>query len=169
MASLNSLLKKYKRERKKIYGDGNCLFRAFSFQLTGKEENHPQIREKITAIESLEAFKDLYGSLEAPKHHSIIANAGIYGTDMEIIAASILWERDIYVATDQLKPPTWLLFTPNKKIEKPKISPTITDLPDWIEIVYVNQNHYDATKPIGSERLSRPDGDITPVDYHTNV
>jgi len=35
---------------KKIIGDGNCLFRAFYYIVTGTEEQHLIIRENIATV-----------------------------------------------------------------------------------------------------------------------
>ncbi|KAL5240046.1 hypothetical protein ACI65C_007456, partial [Semiaphis heraclei] len=37
-------------ETKNILGDGNCLYRALSYRITGTEENHREIRKRISEV-----------------------------------------------------------------------------------------------------------------------
>lgn len=48
---------------KNIVGDGNCLYRALSYSLTGSESSHYEIRQKINQvilIKSKHNFNELY-------------------------------------------------------------------------------------------------------------
>ena len=49
---ITSFLQKQGREVDRVLGDGNCLFRALSFQLTGIQDHHMAIRKLIAQCES---------------------------------------------------------------------------------------------------------------------
>ena len=86
----------------KITGDGNCLFRALSYAITGRQIYHGLIRQKIlnhmSEIENL-----LYPHMNMPVKiyfaQSGMSNNAVWGTDVEILAASSLLSTDIYVQT----------------------------------------------------------------------
>ncbi|CAI6350473.1 unnamed protein product [Macrosiphum euphorbiae] len=40
-------------ETKKIIGDGNCLYRALSYWITGTEDNHMEIRKRIAEVRNI--------------------------------------------------------------------------------------------------------------------
>ena len=97
-------------------------------------------------------------------HIKSISQNGVRGTNVEIIAATTLFKMDVYVATDSYKPgvAVWLKYTPYLKVKTlPDIlSATIPMLSGrtgkWIEIVHINNNHFDAIKAIKIETLCRP-------------
>ncbi|KAK4048553.1 hypothetical protein OIV83_004721 [Microbotryomycetes sp. JL201] len=84
-------------------GDGNCLFRALSDQLTGNEASHALIRHKV--CEYLEQNADRYSpyvdSDAVPGgfkgHVASMRQLGTYGTDIELTAFSHLFGRSIKV------------------------------------------------------------------------
>jgi hypothetical protein len=84
-----------------IKGDGNCLFRALSYAITGSQGYHKEVREKVIKhmkiIEKLllPHIKNLSSYLDSSR----MANTDSWGTDVEIIAASSLLSKDIYVYT----------------------------------------------------------------------
>jgi hypothetical protein len=85
-----------------IHGDGNCLFRALSFVITGRQIYHGLVRQKILnhmrEIENL-LHPHMNMSLDMYLAHSGMANEAVWGTDVEILAASSLLSTDIYVYT----------------------------------------------------------------------
>lgn len=92
-----------------ISGDGNCLFRALSFAITGRQIYHRLVRQKILnnmrEIENL-LYPHMNMSLDMYLAQSGMANETVWGTDVEILAASSLLSTDIYVYTkvgDELK------------------------------------------------------------------
>ena len=85
-----------------IVGDGNCLFRALSYAITGRQNYHSLVREKIVQhIRHNEhaLLAHMNGSVNLYLARTGMTNQHVWGTDVEIIAASSLLETDIYVYT----------------------------------------------------------------------
>ena len=87
-----------------------------------------------------------------------------WGTSVEILAFSSLFQVDVFVASDSYHPgqATWIKYSP-------RTSPTLLAVElsgsplgsylslhkDWIEILHVSQSHFDAVKPIMGNNLQR--------------
>ncbi|MCG8621127.1 MAG: hypothetical protein MJE68_03860 [Proteobacteria bacterium] len=92
-----------------IVGDGNCLFRAFSVAVTGWETAHLAFRQLIC-----EHISEVgtYTKKDPTEYFSQtnMTSLGVYGSDVEIMAAAQILGCDIYVYHmygDSLK---WLRF-----------------------------------------------------------
>ena len=161
---LEPFLKQHGRKRKAVIpGDGNCLFSALSYQITGTSEQQSQMRKEIAAFELSQkpVFQALYGT-ENDKtfddHLKEINQDGAWGTDLETAAATLFKLPN--VAMDRAGTAFWGLYSPSDRIEDvPRTSiPVLKDLEDqWIEIMFVNNHHFDAIEPINcGERLPWP-------------
>ncbi|XP_050066084.1 uncharacterized protein LOC126555170 [Aphis gossypii] len=97
----------------KIIGDGNCLFRAFSYLVTGTEEQHLTIRQNIaTVVNTNQKILRYVGGEEQLQSYlkkNKIENEGVWGTDTEIFAAAIYFKTSVYVYCTQTH--TWQLFS----------------------------------------------------------
>ena len=119
----------------RIKGDGNCLFRALSFVVCGSQEEHSIFRQMITSY--MEANEDVMATY-VPDVSSYLAtsdmrNSGVWGTDVEINAASELLGTTIYVLSPYGRNLRWLLFKPT--------TPSASRHKD--EAIYlVNQSHH---------------------------
>ena len=86
----------------KTKGDGNCLFRAISFSISGRQVYHQIVRNKIVehmiAIESA-LRPHMNSSLDNYLARSGMKNQNVWGTDIEILTASSLLQTDIFVYT----------------------------------------------------------------------
>ena len=83
-----------------ISGDGNCLFRAFSYIITGRQIYHATLRERI--VEHMKHITEflvphINTSLDCYLAKTKMATSGVWGTDIEIFAASSLFSTDIFV------------------------------------------------------------------------
>ena len=84
-------------------GDGNCYFRAISYIITGSEENHLVIRNRVvqymcgTISDKLQKY--LNQSVNNYVNLSSMARNGVWATDAEIMATASLLEHDIVVYT----------------------------------------------------------------------
>ena len=98
-----------------INKDGNCLFRCLAKVITGSQEAYPKARGEIcryiatTAKEKLgwcfhttneTPLKYLLRTQMADGNNICADGNNIWGTEMEILAASAILETDIYVATE---------------------------------------------------------------------
>jgi len=101
------------RSIKKIGGDGNCLFRAMSYIITGSEDQHFVIRSAITTHmltiphllnglgadgreNYLEHYNGGYASVEDYLEQTQMAINGTWGTDFEMCLLSHLLHTVIY-------------------------------------------------------------------------
>ena len=86
----------------RIVGDGNCLFRALSYVITRRQNYHSLVREKILKhmrCNEQALLAHINGSVNEYLARTGMGNQQVWGTDVEIIAASSLLETDIYVHT----------------------------------------------------------------------
>ncbi|XP_050434146.1 uncharacterized protein LOC126841600 [Adelges cooleyi] len=95
---------------KSIRGDGNCLFRALSYWVTGSEEHYNIMRKCI--VDFMKNDTQMEFALGAEKvdaylNETMMAENGQWGTDREIIAAAALLETSIYVFTPRHE---WTLY-----------------------------------------------------------
>ena len=83
-----------------VTGDGNCLFRSFSYTITGRQAYYKNIRQKIVA-HMLKIESALQPHIKSSAYdylaRSGMRNDRVWGTDIEILSASSLLNTDIYV------------------------------------------------------------------------
>lgn len=121
---LYSFLQEQGRTIERVLGDGNCLFRALSLQLTGVQDHHLKLRKIIAQYESkIDLFQGIHATINKTRfadHVTNIAKTCTWGTSLEIIATASLFRVDVYVATDSYRPgkPTWLKHAPNLEVVK---------------------------------------------------
>ena len=155
----------------RVLGDGNCLFRSLSLQLTGTQDHHLKLRKTIVEYEQKsQVFEQLHNAInKTPSFSSHLQNMKktcVWGTTVEILATSSLFQIDIYVATDSYKPgkAIWLKYSP-------RTMPTSLDTQlrsvldthqslalqrGWLEIAHVSNCHFDAVKLLARAKLVRP-------------
>jgi hypothetical protein len=126
----------------KIVGDGNCLFRALSYWVTGDEDSHYTIRSKLckfihdnpTSLSDYMQAEDVQfiGKKWCSRPYltrSKMNMWGVWGTSLEIQAAAKLFQRDIYVFVNGR---SYHRFAAKEK-------PTLRSM----YIAHVNGNHFD--------------------------
>ena len=115
--------------RDRVQGDGNCLFRAFSKEVTGTESNHRAVRQAIlnfmTHKDNAYSFcndcfagdtlaANLYEPIESMTNY--IKEKGLdqrgWGTDREIRAFATLCQIDVCTYSDNGSSRAWLKFFP---------------------------------------------------------
>ena len=120
---------------KDIAGDGNCLFSSLADQLFGDVKRQKELRENIcNYIESNEGdFKSFLDENDESfeKYVQRMKNDKTYGTNLELVAASRLYNRAIYV--HQLGQAPW-------KIGEDAITSGGGNSP--VHILYHNHEHY---------------------------
>eukprot|EP00102_Acyrthosiphon_pisum_P021598 XP_016658808.1 PREDICTED: uncharacterized protein LOC107883393 isoform X2 [Acyrthosiphon pisum] len=107
-------------ETKNIIGDGNCLYRALSYWITGTEDNHMEIRKRIAEVVKTNININHYiggdDKIGIYLEKNKIDNNGVWGTDVEIFAAAQLLKTSIYVYATTTN--TWQLFNKNLNLKK---------------------------------------------------
>jgi len=82
-------------------GDGNCFFRAISYCVTGTEDGHQTLRNKVTEHMSNKVSRELENYMNSNMSRymdeSNMILDGVWATDAEIIATASLLELDIMI------------------------------------------------------------------------
>ena len=95
-------------EADNIMRDGNCLFRCPSKIITGSQNSHLEIRSIIARFIASEGSTRLGWYFKSKRttpceyffNENLVYCEGIWGSDVEIMAASAILDADIYVAND---------------------------------------------------------------------
>ena len=95
-------------ETEAIVGDGNCLFRCLSKIITGEQDSHQQLRRIISNFIASEGTTKLGWYFRqfriTPSDYFLNEKMphldGVWGGDIEIMAASAILQVDIYIAND---------------------------------------------------------------------
>ena len=113
-ALTGSLLRKFVPwQTEKISMDGNCFFRTISKILSGSEKNHVKLRAEVCRYIISEGNSIINQYLRTINHDSTVVSylktsgmteAGIWASDVEIVALSSMLDSDVYIATDQHDP-----------------------------------------------------------------
>ena len=92
---------------KTMEGDGNCLFRAISFAVTGEEDQHTMVRRMIC---------DFIASTEGIKVKAMRKNK-VWGTTTEILAAPDMFHVNVYVWAKFGQIHTWHVHRPKGNVK----------------------------------------------------
>ena len=102
--SINTLLTKPdRRSLKRMFGDGSCLFKSFSFIVTGTQDQHTLVRSHI--CDHMLLIEDIlfqYGHLSTEHYSDYLQKSGMrnpyeWGTNIEIFTFAYMCQTDIYV------------------------------------------------------------------------
>ena len=104
------------RTVKNIPGDGNCLFRALAYIITGTQLQHFELR--LSILNHMQTIAHFLLEHHIMHHNSIddyIADnhmdlPGFWGTDIEMLALAHLLQTNIYSYDTSLQ--TWIIFHP---------------------------------------------------------
>ncbi|XP_020897308.2 uncharacterized protein LOC110236158 [Exaiptasia diaphana] len=134
----------------RIVGDGNCLFRALSYAITGRQSYHRDIRSKV--VHHMKTIEhDLKPHLNCSVDHylenSRMNTDGTWGTDIEIFAAASYLSTDIYVYTNVNNAYRWHLFSLNM------LNGSSPENKGAIYIEHVNRVHYDVVIDVGLHHI----------------
>ncbi|ESO03254.1 hypothetical protein HELRODRAFT_173533 [Helobdella robusta] len=103
-----------------VAGDGNCLFRSFSFWITGSEDAHLAVRELI--IRELASNPRTYlsqtshTSFESYIRETGMHQEGVWGSEIEIFVAATLLNTPIAVFAAFGDRQLWQVFRPYAKV-----------------------------------------------------
>jgi len=124
--------------RYRVNGDGNCLFRALAFAITGSQNQHNIVRQYIVN-------HILDHGVQQHQHLQIMQHQGEWGTDEEIIAAAHLFECSVVCVTKINQTNNFCLqhFSPHFLT-----SPQCTDTCNHETLYLINSTgaHYDVSK-----------------------
>ena len=132
-------------EKHSIQRDGNCLFRALSYIVTGRQTDHHILRSKVIEhMKTIEVYllPHMKCSLENYLQKSQMRSSGTWGTDIEIFAAASLLSTDIFVYTNVHNVYRWQLFS------KKMLDGSLPENDSPIYIEHVNGVHYDVVLDI---------------------
>lgn len=111
-------------EKVPIRADGNCLFRSFSYFLTGSQTSHKRIRQLVLKYMRINTatFSNLAETPNYPDG-SNMDHHGVWGTEVEIVAFASLVATSIVVygrfGRDNSGAAIykWLTYSPNKDVQ----------------------------------------------------
>ena len=100
-STLETYLRGQGRQIEKSAGDGNCLFRSLSFQLTGKQDEHISVRTLTVRFENLNrsSFQPYLTPINCPtmaEHIEHVQRPGVFGTHLEILAIATYYAIPVY-------------------------------------------------------------------------
>ena len=148
------------RKLDSVLGDGNCMFRSLAKQLSGDSDKHGQLRNKLCEFISLngELLKGwLTDGIILEEHSRSICKPNIFGTQLELKAASTMFDIDIYVATNSLLHNghyIWTKISPINPIssyifnDREWAGQFNSEKKCWLEICHQNGCHYDSIRPM---------------------
>ena len=96
----------------KAKGDGNCYFRAISYILTGSEDNHSLLKDKVVHHMNTDVTKNRQDYLNQNVNEYVntsgISHDGVWATDGEIMATANLLSCDILIHTKVVDSMDWM-------------------------------------------------------------
>ena len=121
-----------------IESDGNCFFRAISYLISGSQDSHHIIREKICEI--LDKYFALLNVERTYSSDHHMRDNGVWASENEILACASLLNVPIYLfssfASTALK--SWSKFAPHTSI--PSVLPPLFNSALYLD--HQNGNHF---------------------------
>ena len=136
-------------EAEHIEGDGNCLFRCISKLITGSENSHLHLRSIISRFIASEGTRKLGWYFKTKQTtpckylttQKLMNRESIWGTDVEIYAASAILDADVYVANNFYRTKESIIREVRWSLHRATDNPTA--------ILYI-QNYFDHYQPVVS-------------------
>ena len=107
------------RKVQSTQGDGNCLFRCFSFQLLATEEDHLDVRDVLVRFENLNQaiFEHFLMPVNRPTildHIHYMLRHDNWGTHIELLAAACYYRVPVYFCSSAISRlgPHWQTIQP---------------------------------------------------------
>ena len=98
----------------KVKGDGNCFFRAAPFIITGNEDDHKPIRDKVINYMCNEIQDEMTGYLNIPIRAHICKTKMLenvtWATDAKIIGCASFMQVDIQVYSKYGAKTKWMIY-----------------------------------------------------------
>ena len=145
-----------------MFGDGNCLFRSLSYCFYGNQDLHCDLRKKLVQVvrDNKARFCHLimqHTSID--QHINQMRKLGTWGTQVEIFAMATLFKIPVYVASQNQRSLDycWCKYNP---IPLDNLTSPGTQTGEkrvkHIEIIHINQNHFDVVEPTNPMNNSQP-------------
>ncbi|KAJ9090631.1 Ubiquitinyl hydrolase 1 [Entomophthora muscae] len=151
---MSERLAKHGMKRYAILGDGNCLFRALSHQLTGHENLHLQIREEIcNYLEKHSAYFAPFSLFNEDEFKWIVDDMrtpGIYGGNAELAAFANLYCYTIRVFHNGSVDPIHIEPVSLTENNSDNYEPSCKHNGILNLVYFSGQQHYESTCPIGN-------------------
>lgn len=130
-----------------VSDDGNCLFRAVSYLVNGKDSEHAEVRANVISYMTAnrEHFEPFVSGYDFDSYLMTMSCDGEYGTNLEVQALSEVYLRPVEVYHDEGGSDQ-----PMNIFQGDNYNP----LP--IRLSYHRGNHYNAVEPINSEEFVIP-------------
>ena len=117
-------------EAEHIEGDGNCLFRCISKLITGSENSHLHLRFTISRFIASEGTRKLGWYFKTKQMtpckclttQRLMNRESIWGTDVEIYAASAILDADVYVANSFYRTKESIIREVRWSLHRPQIT-----------------------------------------------
>lgn len=161
--------------------DGNCFYRAISYQLFGTQEEDSTVRSVISRTERLNkrvfsTFLMPAGNIE--EHCISVGTPGTWATQVEVVATATIFRVPVNffaINSQSVNNSRWNVIHPLSESKWELRYPVLPDLdesiplqrPDHFELLYYENCHYDAIVSIESGKvcLSPP----TLSSYHSEL
>ena len=131
-------------------GDGNCLFRSFSYFIFNTQERHLHLRSVLVEFMDLNSshFTSYCLPSTVQEHTCRMSQNFIWGTHAEILAKSLYFGKPVFVAMKKAEESFyWAKYgdcqTNVNQIVFPSVEPKLTTELSHFEICHVNCTHYD--------------------------
>ncbi len=148
-----------------IKGDGNCMFRAFSFAFLHHEGHHFHLRSHI--VRTINVNETTFLEYLMPINKATISEQvkhmmqpGVWGTHLELKAVATLFQIPIYCCTLNIqqhdRPLSWNVIAPLQVKLPLIIDEVVHERAELSHIeLYHHSGHYDAIVSIESRKICR--------------
>lgn len=135
------------RRIRRIVGDGNCLFRCFSYMITGSEDQHVEIRAIIvTYMPNIAHFllgssylDDCYNSVQEYIADTRMDQDGSYGSHVEMLTLAHLLQTTIYSYNDiGGRGSSWCTYSPSM-LDRTLVHDT-TEMAMYIRLIHAREH-----------------------------
>ena len=155
--SLDMYLRRQGRNIEISVGDGNCLFRCFSYQLTRSQEEHIAVRTLVLRFQNLNksVFQPFLTGINKPtmeQHIKHLLVPGVFGTHVEILAIATFYRVPVFYCSARANLQyAWHRVMPlgytQREFRYPDLAGSpLDDLtpPTHFELAYKHNTHYDS-------------------------
>ena len=162
-SSIATYLRRQGRRLEVSRGDGNCLFRSFSFQLTGNQDNHISVRTLLLRFENLNpsAFQPYLTPINYPtmaEHISHVQKPDVFGTHLEILAIATFYNVPVYYCQLLRGQYSWHCVEPMRSAGESFRVPDLSGSPleeirppSHFQLSYTLNIHYDSIVSVTGE------------------